>query len=248
LVRTGHADYYELLIDNFLHVPPAQLRQALGDAPVAFHIMQSRFLERDESALGFIAARIRELARELKPLYVSDHLLRFTVDGRDVLVLPELDYDAVFEHARRRISLWQQLLETQVFFENFPSFMPGGHAQPAFFEALVAATGMGLLFDFSNAICAWRNCGVEPTAWSRLLAQARHFHAAGYEVQPAAPFTVIDTHGQQLAEDTLHFMGETLARLPEDVTICIEWDRNISVESWSRSLETVQRLSRGSHV
>ena len=248
LVRSGRADYCEVLIDNFLHVPPEEMRRALGDVPVAFHIMHSRFLERDDETLRFMAARIRQLAGELKPLYLSDHLLRFSVAGREVLFLPELDYEQVYEHARKRIVFWQELLGGQVLFENYPSLIDTGLKQPAFFEALMRDTGMGVLFDFSNAVCARRNCGVEPSAWAPVLSQVEHFHAAGYEVSATAPFTALDTHGEDLAEDTLYFIRETLERASHPISLCIERDRNIELEAWGRSLEDARRVMGGDHV
>ncbi|MCY1078889.1 multinuclear nonheme iron-dependent oxidase [Archangium lansingense] len=235
LLRTGHADFCEILIDNFFLVPPVEVRRALGDVPVAFHIMHSRFLERDDTTLAAMASRLRLLARELKPLYISDHLLRFTVEGREVPLLPELEYGHVYEHARQRVGLWQEMLGTQVYFENYPSLLEIGRDQPAFFEALVADTGMGVLFDLSNAICAWRNCGVKPDAWARLLPGVKHFHAGGYDVLPE-PSTAFDTHGGELAGDTLQLMQETLAQARQATTLCIERDRDVGFEAWSRDL------------
>ncbi|WP_437310225.1 hypothetical protein [Sorangium sp. So ce388] len=55
--------------------------------------MHSRFIERPADELAFIAQRIRGFMRALSPMYVSDHLLRFTVSGRSVAFLPELDYE-----------------------------------------------------------------------------------------------------------------------------------------------------------
>lgn len=246
LLHTGRADFCEILIDNFLLVSPDQLRRTLGDVPVAFHIMHSRFLERDEDSLAAMASRLRLLARELEPLYISDHLVRFTVEGRDVPLLPELEYGRVYEQARRRVGLWQEMLGTRVYFENYPSLLETtGRHQPAFFEALVAETGMGVLFDLSNAICAWRNCGVALESWAGLLAGVIHFHAGGYSVSPTEPPTALDTHGEELAEDTLRFMQDTFARAPHPITLCIERDRNVEYEAWSRSLEAARTWGGG---
>jgi hypothetical protein len=249
MLRTGHADFCEILIDNFFLVPPGELRRALGDVPVAFHLMHSRFLERDEETLARMASRIRLMARELEPVYISDHLLCFTVQEREVPILPELDYGRVYERARQRVTQWQEMLGTRVYFENYPSLLAEtGRRQPAFFEALVADTGMGVLFDLSNAICAWRNCGVHPESWARLLPGVTHFHAAGYDVSSEEPPTAFDAHAGDLAEDTLGFMRETLARTPHALTLCIERDGKVELEAWCRSLEEARRVAGGSHA
>jgi uncharacterized protein len=49
LLRDGSADFCEILIDNFLHLCPKEMRVAIGDVPVGFHIMWSRYLERDSN-------------------------------------------------------------------------------------------------------------------------------------------------------------------------------------------------------
>jgi len=247
LLRSGRADFCELLIDNFLHVPVRELTEVLGGAPVAFHIMHSRFLERSEEQLVHIAERIRELARELRPLYVSDHLLRFTVDGREVMFLPELDYERVYEHVRERVTWWQNALGTQVCLENYPSILDSGLKQPAFYEALLKDTGAGLLFDFSNAICARRNCGLEPSAWDGLLRQATHCHTAGYELSPSK-LIALDSHGQALAEDTLALMRRVMDQFPQPLSVCVERDQNVELEPWSQDLRTVRELRRTPHV
>lgn len=69
LVRAGHAQFLDLLVDNFLHVPGGALRAALDE----------------------LAAQLRALIRAVEPLYVSDHLARFTHGGRRLPMLAERD-------------------------------------------------------------------------------------------------------------------------------------------------------------
>jgi uncharacterized protein (UPF0276 family) len=248
LMRSGRADYCEILIDNFLHTPAHELAEVLGGAPVAFHIMHSRFLERSEEQLVHIAKRIREMARELRPLYISDHLLRFTSGGRELVVLPELDYERVYDHVRERVTWWQNALDVQVCFENYPSILDSGLKQPAFFEALLADTKAGLLFDLSNSICAQRNCGVDPAAWDGLLRNTTHFHTAGYELSANPPHIAVDTHGQPLAEDTLALIRRVTRQLPQPMTICVERDEKVELELWSHDLFAVREMRRNPHA
>lgn len=248
LLRSGRADYCEILIDNFLHTPAHELAEVVGGAPVAFHIMHSRFLERSEEELVFIARRIRELARELRPFYISDHLQRFSSGSREFMLLPELDYERVYEHARERVAWWQNALDTQVHFENYPSMLDSGLKQPAFFEALLGETKAGLLFDLSNAICAKRNCGVDPAAWDGLLRNTTHFHTAGYELSDNPPHIAVDTHGQALAEDTLALIRRVTSQLPQPMTICVERDQRVELEPWSQDLLAVREMRRNPHA
>ncbi|WP_394832101.1 DUF692 family protein [Pendulispora rubella] len=251
MVRKGQADFVEVLIDNFLHVEPEDMAAALDGAPVAFHIMHSRFLERTEVQLASMASRIRTMARELRPLYISDHLLRFTVDGREVPFLPELDYGRGYDLACRRVTSWQEQLGAPVLFENYPSIFDSGLEQPAFLERLFRETGAGLLFDVSNAVCAHRNCQLPLDAWDTLLESATHgshLHVGGYEPSSEAPFVSLDLHGSALADDTLDYLERVFLRLRAPATISVERDNHIDLEPWSTDIVAVRtRWERAAH-
>ncbi|WP_394822058.1 DUF692 family multinuclear iron-containing protein [Pendulispora albinea] len=237
------ADFVEVLIDNFLHVEPRAMAEALDGVPVAFHIMHSRFMERGPEDLAFMAGRIRALARELKPIYISDHLLRFSIEGRELIYLPELDYGPAYDGARRAVLAWQDRLESRVLFENYPSVFDAGHEQPAFLESLLRDTGAGLLFDISNAVCAQRNCGLSLSAWDRLVRDTEHFHVAGYEPSTEPPFVTLDMHGTNLADDTLAYTEHALRVAWHPSTISVERDNNVELEPWSADLSAVRRLA-----
>src|SRR3989344_1706103 len=144
--RAGrHIDYVELLIDNFLAVPIEALMDGFG-APVGFHIMFSKFIENDTPALERLAHRLRGLIDRLRPLYVSDHVARFSHNGRQLYHLAEIDYINDYSRVRERVDWWQQALGCQLLLENYPSIMDGGHDAPAFHERLYRDTGAGGLF------------------------------------------------------------------------------------------------------
>nr|WP_255608889.1 hypothetical protein [Methylosinus sp. Sm6] len=46
MIKARQIDYVELLIDNFLHLPPQELIDAF-DCPVGFHMMLSKYAEND---------------------------------------------------------------------------------------------------------------------------------------------------------------------------------------------------------
>ncbi|WXA92039.1 DUF692 family protein [Pendulispora brunnea] len=240
MLRDGQADFVEILIDNFLHVEPEDMATALDGAPVAFHIMHSRFLERTEAQLAFMASRIRTMARELRPFYISDHLLRFTVDGREVPFLPELDYGRTYDLVCQRVTSWQEQLGTPVLFENYPSIFDSGLEQPAFLERLFRETGAGLLFDVSNAVCAHRNCQLPLAAWDTLLERSTHFHVGGYEPSSEAPFVSLDLHGSPLADDTLDYLGRVFSRTSTAATISVERDNHVELEPWRADILAVR--------
>ncbi len=231
LAQEGAIDYCELLIDNFMQVPPQELAEAF-DVPVAFHIMFSRFIECEEDFLRDFAARLRPYIEVLRPLYVSDHIACFSHQGRALFHLGEIDYAADYECVRERAALWQSLLGQTIHFENYPSIVDGGHAAPAFFQRLTHDTGAGTLFDVSNAVCAWRNDGPEVSAWRDVMAGASHFHVAGYAGAFIDEGVTVDTHDRVLAQDTLACLRrhrDVIAKA--GATITYERDENIDIDS-----------------
>ncbi len=205
MAQDGEIDYCELLIDNFLQVPPAELAAAFP-CPLGLHIMFSRFLENDQAALEALAQRLRDYIAVLRPLYVSDHVATFTHQGRHLYHLAEVDYRAGYAALRARVQWWQQQLGVRLHLENYPSLLPGGHDAPDCFTRLMDDTGCGLLFDLSNAVCAQRNCGLALDAWLPVAARASHFHVAGYGESMLAPKLALDTHDADLADDTMAWL------------------------------------------
>lgn len=243
LLRRGSADFCEILIDNFLHHEPSVVREVVGERPVAFHVMFSRFIERDEAELAAMGARLRLFAEELKPLYISDHITRFSVAGRSLALLSELDYEADERLVISRAAAWQDMVGARIHFENFPSVLPSGLLQPAFFSRVLAATGAGILFDLSNSLVAQANCGAPVEAWLDLAKATGHMHASGFRRSDTIPPIVLDSHDVSLAEET-HALIKTLAAPGK--TLVIERDANIDVEAWDRDLIRARGVSNGS--
>jgi len=79
---------------------------------------------------------LRGLIDRLRPLYVSDHVARFSHNGRQLYHLAEIDYINDYSRVRERVDWWQQALGCQLLLENYPSIMDGGHDAPAFHERL----------------------------------------------------------------------------------------------------------------
>ncbi|MDL5594222.1 methanobactin biosynthesis cassette protein MbnB [Metapseudomonas otitidis] len=237
LLAEGRIDYVELLIDNFLTLDADTLAGAF-DAPMGFHIMFSRFIEADAASLDDMAQRLRTLIDRVKPLYVSDHVARFSHEGRQLYHLAEIDYQADYARVRDAVDAWQQRLGCQLLLENYPSILEGGHDAPAFFERLCRETGAGVLFDISNAVCAHLNCGVPLEAWLPVIDASRHFHVAGYNLSILQPHLVLDTHDRPLSDETLAFIetwrerfdspGATLTYERDDAFVQREIDNDLA--------------------
>lgn len=242
LLSSGAADFCEILVDNFLHLSPESVGEAVGGAPVSFHIMWSRFLEREPKDLKLVGKYLRKWIHVLQPLYVSDHLAQFTIDGRRLPLLAELDYRTAYAHTKARIKAWQEIIEHSIAFENFPSTLDYEAKQLGFYGQLLDETGCELLFDISNAVVSERNCGVSASLWASLIYDARWFHAGGFRMSDTTPSLAIDTHDVPLADATLEFIKQIMHGRGNSIkrTLVIERDANIEYASWEDELLTVR--------
>lgn len=232
------AGHVELLIDNFLHCDPASILAGLGNRPVAFHIMNSRFLERDPTELARVAKIINNFAYELKPLYISDHLLNFTLFGLPTPITHELDYHKSSSHIIERIDAWQTLLNTTVHFENVASSTALGLYQPEFYHLLTTRTACGILFDISNALVAKKNIGVDIAAWYGIIKNTHHFHVGGYSQSQDSDTYWIDSHDCMLDSETFALLNtlKTLNLLQQGNTLTLEYDHAIDYSLWRKTL------------
>lgn len=241
MVRERQIDYVELLIDNFLHFPVEELTEAF-DCPVAFHIMFSRHLENDRESLRKFAERVRVFIDAMKPLYVSDHLLHFSHDGRRLFHLGEIDY-AAYDAVRQRVEQWQDMLGVRLYLENYPSIMEGGWDAPEFYRRLSRETGSGVLFDASNAVVAMLNCGAPVDMWKDIIADTEHFHVAGYGPSFIADNVIVDTHDREMSTETLEFLRRMRTAFDKSgATITYERDFEIDYESISVDLRRLREI------
>lgn len=245
LLSSGDADFCEFMVDNFLHLAAAEIRRGVGDYPMAFHIMNSHFYDGDDERSATVAERVRVLARELKPQYVSDHLAHFYHGTRILPVLQEVDYERELERAVARVDRWQDLLGCQVWLENFPSALGRGPLQPGFFAELTRRTGCGILYDFSNAVVAEINTGADPRVWWPTLGSTVHGHVAGYSFDEQAPDLAVDTHGEAVSDRSRQLLAEFAATRPETWTVVLERDENIDEALWRADLQAVRRAVHG---
>lgn len=239
LIREGHADYCEIMVDNAIHLSPEKIKSTFHDIPLAFHIVSSRFLERSSNELNDIAKHIRKLITVLQPIYVSDHLAQFsTHDGKRLPRIVELDYQAKQFHIEQRASLWQHMLETPLLLENFASSCGKGKNQPAFFHDILANSNTNLLFDFSNAYIAEYNQITHVSDWDTLIQQANYFHVGGFRVDQATNIA-IDTHDVALAPEVIALIKHYRHQLTGKHLV-VEFDEYAGLDLWQEQIRQVK--------
>lgn len=239
LLENRLANFCELLIDNFLHLPATQVLEYLPDTPLTFHIMTSRFIEQDIQQLKNLAKIIKPWIEVLKPLYVSDHLAKFTAGGVRLPKLAELNYREQFSHIAERVKIWQDLLECNLHLENYPSINTSTMPQAEFFDKLKNITGCELLFDFTNAHIAEINTGYNLSSWDSLLLTTKHYHIAGYSWFDHSSQLAMDTHDKKIGRSLYKILND---RKENITTLVLERDNNIHLDSYNSELQQVKKI------
>jgi hypothetical protein len=117
LLPDRHIDYVELLIDNF-QPSPSKNSWTVLPPPWAFTSCFPSSSKTTRPRLSATAYRLRELIDRLRPLYVSDHVARFSHEGRQLYHLAEIDYLNDYARVRERVDWWQQALGCQLLLET----------------------------------------------------------------------------------------------------------------------------------
>lgn len=218
LFDQGKIDFCELMVDNFIHLPPHEIKRVLPKVPLAFHIVASYFLEKPLRELEKLANHLRNWLNAFNPLYVSDHLLPIEHRKHYRNLTEEPDYSTT-HHLETRLTIWQQLLERKLLIENNASLSTHGKNQAFAYSDLLQKTGAALLFDFSNAYVAEYNRILSFSAWHEMIQKTKHFHVSGFRLRKHHQKAyAIDTHDceidsyvlQQMKRYSLKEQAETL--------------------------------------
>lgn len=238
LLEEGLADFCEIMVDNFIHLPPEKILAAFPGVPLSLHIVASRFLEKSLSDIDEMAARLRPWIAALQPLYVSDHLVQFSKQGRRLPFVTDVNYKKDYETIKNKITHWQALLETTILFENHASMTRAGAEQASFYARLMQDIGVQMLFDFSNAYVAELNKVCDKQVWEGLIKRIRHFHTAGFRSDPVTGL-FIDTHDVPIADEVLSWMRLSINKCK---TLVVEFDAMATEAKWRAELEKVRAI------
>jgi uncharacterized protein (UPF0276 family) len=207
-----------------LHV----LKRLRADYPVSLHGV-GLALGSVEGDPASHVARLRRLADEIEPVFVSEHLCWGRALGRhcnDLLPLPYTEEALALMAAR--VQHLQESLRRRVLVENvstYLEFRASDMSEGEFLGELARRSGCGVLLDVNNLYVNQANHGSDALAAMDAIPPeaVAEIHVAGHFV---ADRCLIDTHGERVAEPVWALYGEALARFGPVPTL-IEWDTDI---------------------
>jgi uncharacterized protein (UPF0276 family) len=231
LETTVPVDFVEVISENFM-IPGGRprdiLRRVRERHPVALHGVSMSIGSADGVDLQYLR-RLRQLADEIQPLFVSDHLCWMRNGGfssHDLLPLPYTE--EALDVACRAIHQAQEVLGRTLLIENPSSYIT--YAQSAlsewdFIGELCARTDCDLLLDVNNIYVSACNHGFDPHIYLAAVpaGRVRQIHLAGHS---QGHQRLIDTHDQPIAPAVWTLYERAAARIGPVPTL-IERDDNI---------------------
>jgi uncharacterized protein (UPF0276 family) len=231
LAERPAVDWFEAISENFMDSggrPRAVIRRIAELYPLVLHGVSLSIGSADPLDFDYLE-RLKRLADEVRPAWISDHLCWTGVLGlnsHDLLPMP-LTEESLF-HVAARVRQVQDFLERPLILENPSSYVRFTHStmeEPEFLRRLAAETGCGLLLDVNNVFVSCFNAGTDPVAYldSFPMDEVVQMHLAGHQHRGTH---IIDTHDRPVRPEVWDLFRIAWARTGGAATL-LEWDGDI---------------------
>ncbi len=224
-------DWFEIISENFMVAggkPRHYLDAIRSRYPLAMHGVSLSIGSTDPFDRGYLR-ELRQLARDIEPIWVSDHLCwtgNGGINSHDLLPLPYTE--EAIAHVASRIGEVQDFLGREILIENVSTYVSFANAEmeeAAFLAEIVRRSGCRILLDVNNIYVSARNHGYDADAYVAALPSERiwQIHLAGHSDYGDY---VIDTHDHPVRQEVWDLYARTLDRIGP-VTTMIERDDHI---------------------
>ena len=240
-LRTVHFDYilknrpavdwFEVISENFMDSrgrPRYVLEQIADRYPIVMHGVSLSIGSTDPLNFEYLA-KLKALAKDVRPLWISDHVCWTGVAGHnthDLLPIPLTE--ASLKHVVERIRTVQDFLERPFVFENpstYVGFTGSTLSEWEFINQMAQQADCGLLLDVNNVYVSSVNHDFDPEEFIRSVPRQRvvQFHLAGHT---NCRTHLIDTHDGHVV-DPVWKLYRLAHQLTGGVSTLLEWDAKI---------------------
>ena len=224
-------DWFEAISENFMDSggrPRDVIRQVAERYPVVLHGVSLSIGSTDPLNVDYLR-KLKALAAEVKPAWISDHLCwtgMLGVNAHDLLPLPLTE--ETLKHVVGRVRQVQDVLERPLVLENpstYLTFTQSTMSEPDFLRQLSTETDCRLLLDVNNVYVTCYNAVADPVAYLNSFPCDRvvQIHLAGHT---NCGTHIIDTHDQPVLRDVWELFRLAWTRTGGAATL-LEWDGNI---------------------
>lgn len=238
--------WFEIISENFLDnygYARAVLDRVVAHRPVVMHGVSMSIGSSDPLNLGYLR-KLRELADEIRPLWISDHVCWTGIAGfnsHDLLPMPLTEESLA--HTAERVRAVQDFLGRPLVLENpstYLEFAVDEMPEWEFISQLADRTSCGLLLDLNNIYVSGTNHGFDPAHYVDAVPADRmvQFHLAGPSEQGDM---LIDTHDHPVPDPVWPLYAKAWRRFGP-VPGLVEWDA--SVPPYERLLDELAKAKR----
>lgn len=231
LTGTVPVDFVEVISENFM-VPGGRPRDILRRVrefhPVALHGVSMSLGSADGVDRDYLL-RLKRLADEIEPMFVSDHLSWTRTGGFNSHDLLPLPYTAeALDVVCANIDRAQDMLGRTLLIENPSSYVTFSISEMTeweFIAAMCRRTGCDLLLDVNNIHVSASNHGFDARDYVEGIPfdRVRQIHLAGHT---QGHDLLIDTHDQPVPDPVWMLFALATERVV-DIAVMIERDDNI---------------------
>ena len=224
-------DWFEVISENFMDSggrPRWVLRQIAEHYPVVMHGVSLSIGSTDPLDMNYLG-RLKALAGEISPAWISDHLCWTGVNGlntHDLLPVPLTEES--LKHISSRIRQVQDFMGRQLVLENpstYLTFKQSTIPEPDFLRLLTEETGCGLLLDVNNVYVTAFNNDLDAEEYIRALPMKSvvQMHIAGHQ---NCGTHIVDTHDRAVIPGVWELF-RLAWELTGGVPVLLEWDAKI---------------------
>jgi len=245
-------DWFEIISENFMDSggrPRHILRMLAERYPLVMHGVSLSIGSTDPLNWDYLA-KLKALAKEINPLWISDHLCWTGVNLLNTHdLLPVVLNEESLDHIIGRIKQIQDYLERPLIVENpstYLSFKQSTVDEWDFLRHMAEETGCGLLLDVNNVYVSSFNNDFDPAHYIRQLPhdQIVQMHIAGH--QHCGNY-IIDTHDRQVVDEVWELFSLAW-QLTGGAATLLEWDGNIpDFDTYHRELLKSRQFMNGIH-
>ena len=224
-------DWFEVITENYL-VPGGKplhfLRRIREHYPMVMHGVSLSIGSTDPLNMDYLR-QVKQLASELQPAWLSDHLCWTHMGGTNTHDLMPLPYtEEALAHVVERVQRAQDYLGRRLLLENVSSYVTYTTSQLSEWEFLAEIARRAdclILLDINNIYVSAYNHGFDPLDYLSAipLERVQQFHLAGHS---NLGDYIIDTHDHPIVDPVWQLYAQAVARFG-DVSTMIERDDHI---------------------
>lgn len=224
-------DWFEIITENYLvpgGKPKFYLHQIRERYPMVMHGVSLSIGSTDPLNMDYLA-QVKQLAREVEPAWISDHLCwtgAHHLNMHDLLPIPYTE--EALNHVVNRVNQVQDFLQRRILLENVSSYITYVDSvmpEWEFLTEIAIRADCLILLDINNIHVSAFNHGFNPLDYLNAIPKNRvqQFHLAGHSYQGDY---IIDTHDHPIIPAVWELLGHAVARFGQ-ISSMVERDDNM---------------------